>query len=134
MKSGWNSFVRQGERLYPIWPRSAKNEAANTLLTALDLSWTAENGSREQREWWTATKNWKKSAVAAVRRNLRTTREGPRRSSWGGPPNEVLGLIVGTGEKVQEVESAGNGNGEEERLQLDEPRREKKGERSRRGK
>ncbi len=55
----WVELLRQGERLYPIWPRQARDEAANALLTALDQSWTAENGSRKRREWWAATKNWK---------------------------------------------------------------------------
>ena len=94
----WVELLRQGERLYPIWPRQARDEAANALLTALDQSWTAENGSRERREWWQATKNWKKAAVAAIKRNLRTTMEAPRKSTEGGAPHEVLDSIVGTGE------------------------------------
>jgi hypothetical protein len=94
----WVELLRQGERLYPIWPRQARDEAANALLTALDQSWTAENGSRERREWWQATKNWKKEAVAAIKRNLRTTMEAPRRSTEGGAPHEVLDSIVGAGE------------------------------------
>ena len=38
----WVELLRQGERLYPIWPREARDEAATALLTALDQSWTAE--------------------------------------------------------------------------------------------
>ena len=40
----WVELVRQGERLYPIWPRRARDEAANALLTALGQQKTeAEN-------------------------------------------------------------------------------------------
>ncbi len=93
----WVELLRQGERLFPIWPREARDEAANALLMALDQSWTAENGSRERREWWAATKNWKKKAVSAIKRNLRI-KEGPRRSSRGWAPHEVLDDIVGSSE------------------------------------
>jgi hypothetical protein len=117
----WVELLRQGERLYPIWPRQARNEAANALLNALDQSWTAESGSRERREWWTATKNWKKTAVTAIKRNLRI-KEGPRRSSWGWEPHEVLDHIVGTGEqetsietgRIQETRASNEGRKEEE--------------------
>ena len=98
----WVELLRQGESLYPIWPRHARDAAADSLLTALDLSWTAENGSRERREWWVATKNWKMAAVAAIKRNQRNTREGPRRSSWGGAKHEVLDQVVGTVEVNQQ--------------------------------
>jgi hypothetical protein len=117
----WVELLRQGERLYPIWPREARDEAATALLTALDQSWTAENGSRERREWWAATKNWKKKAVSAIKRNLRI-KEGPRRSSRGWAPHEVLDDIVGSsetsstladmgGERDQEVSQQGSKGG-----------------------
>jgi hypothetical protein len=114
----WVELLRQGERLYPIWPRQARDEAANALLTALDQSWTAENGSRERREWWLATNKWKKTAVAAIKRNLRTTWEAPRKSTEGGAPHEVLDNIVGTGEsgvtQVTEVDQESGVSTEED--------------------
>ena len=52
-----------------------------------------------------ATKNWKKKAVSAIKRNLRI-KEGPRRSSRGWAPHEVLDDIAGSNETSIMAEAA----------------------------